>query len=81
MNADHHHGDAQDYHHPAVIDVSPDASVNIVELFKLSVLLILLSGVVSRVPRLRRIRGRCIFNTKQFSLYYLLRPPLRAPPG
>ena len=77
---DTHHQDDNQNHHPADIKVSPDSVVKKTQFFNPIVLLFLIAGVILCVPRLQRIRSRYIIKTKLDSLYYLLYPPLRAPP-
>lgn len=74
----HHQGNIQDHH---FTEISPDGVVKKVGLFKLFVLLFVIASIIMRVSRLQGVRRRYIFKTKLDSLYYLLQPPLRAPPA
>jgi hypothetical protein len=74
----HHHDDFQD-HHQADIKVSPDSVVKKIESFSPYILLILFVNFFLGLPQLRFIFRQYI-QTKLTSTYYLLSPPLRAPP-
>ncbi len=78
---DAHHLDNVPNHHFTDIKIFLDGVVKKVGLFNIFVLLFVIASIIiMRVSRLRCIRRRYIFKTKLDSLYYLLQPPLRAPP-
>ena len=74
----HHQDDFQD-HHLTDIKVTPDSVVKKVESFNPYLLLFLFIGFFLGIPKLRSIFGQHI-QAKLTSTYYLLSPPLRAPP-
>ena len=74
----YHQDDFQD-HHLADIKVSPDSAVKKVETFTPFMVLLLFISLFLAIPPLRSIFTRQL-QTKLSSTYYLLSPPLRAPP-
>lgn len=76
----HHQDDFQD-HHPAEIDISSSGFVKKVELVNPFVLLFFIISIILCVPRLRRIHKKHTSKTERPLSYYLLLPPLRAPPA
>lgn len=74
----HHQDDFQD-HHLADYKVSPDSVVKKIESFTPFILLFLFVSLFLGIPQLRTIFRQHI-QTKLTSNYYLLSPPLRAPP-
>jgi len=75
-----HETHPQHDHHAAAIDISADSYVKKVELFKLFVLLFLITSIIWCVPRLLCFHRQYLLKVKPIPLYYLLHPPLRAPP-
>lgn len=75
----HHQDDFQDHHHQAEIKVSPDSVVKKIESFNSYILLFLFVSFFFGIPKLRSVFRQNI-HTKLTSTYYLLSPPLRAPP-
>lgn len=75
---DTHH---QNAHHATAIDVDANSYVKKVEQFKLFVLLFLIAGITLCIPQLLCIHRRYTLKANLAPLYYLLHPPLRAPPG
>jgi len=76
----HHHG-AQDDHHPAAIDISQDYLVKKTSLLDPLVLIIFFIGLFLFIPRLRHISSQWRYKPPNVNpCYYLLQPPLRAPP-
>lgn len=76
----HHQDDFLDHQYHAEVDVSTDSFVKKVGLSNLSVLLFFIIGFILLTPRLQSISRRYILKIKPISFYYLLLPPLRAPP-
>ena len=74
----HHNDDFQD-HHQADIKVSPDSVVKKIESFNPYILLFLFVSFFFSFPKIRSIFRKNI-QSKLTSTYYLLSPPLRAPP-
>lgn len=74
----HHQDDFQD-HHLTDYKVSPDSVVKKIESFTPFILLFLFVSLFLGIPQLRIIFRQHI-QTKLTSTYYLLSPPLRAPP-
>lgn len=78
---DTHHEVAQDEHHPAAINISQDYLVKKTSLLDPLALMIFFIGLFLFVPRLRRISSQWRYKSPAFNpCYYLLQPPLRAPP-
>ena len=78
---DTHHHRAQDDHHPAAIDISQDYLVKKTSLLDSLVLIVLFIGLFLFIPRLRRISSQWRYKPPNvIPCYYLLQPPLRAPP-
>lgn len=75
---DTHH---QDDHHATAIDLSTDSYVKKAEMPQLFLLLFFIASIVLCAPRLLCIHRRYLHKIKSVSLYYLLHPPLRAPPA
>lgn len=73
-----HQDDFQD-HHLADIKVSPDSAVKKVKTFTPFIVLFLFLSLFLAVPPLRSVFRKHL-QTKLTSIYYLLSPPLRAPP-
>ncbi len=77
----HLHDGMQDDHHPAVIDISQDYLVKKASLLDPLALIIFFIGLFLFVPRLRRISSQWRYKSPTVNpCYYLLHPPLRAPP-
>ncbi len=76
----HHQDDAQDHHHPAEIDVSATSIVKKAGLLNPFVFLFFIISIILCVPQLHRIHRNYNSRTERFPGYYLLHPPLRAPP-
>jgi len=76
----HHQHDIQSDRHADEINVSPDSFVKKSELSTPFILLFLVVSMLIYVPVLRSGRVRNTLDTRAKSLYYLLNPPLRAPP-
>jgi len=74
----HHQDDFQD-HHLTDIKVGPDSVVKKIESFTPFILIFLFVSLFLGIPQLRNIFRQHI-QTKLTSTYYLLSPPLRAPP-
>ena len=74
----HHQDDFQD-HHLTDYKVSPDSVVKKIESFTPFILFFLFVTLFLGIPQLRSIFRQHI-QTKLSSTYYLLSPPLRAPP-
>lgn len=78
---DTHHHETQDDHHPAAIDVSQDYLVKKTSLLSHLALFVFFIGIFLCVPRLRYVFSRWRYKPPSVnSYYYLLQPPLRAPP-
>ena len=78
---DDHHHETQDNHHPAAIDVSQDYLVKKSSLLNPLALIVFIIGLFLCVPRLRCIFSRWRYKPPIVNFdYYLLQPPLRAPP-
>lgn len=71
-----HHGD----HHSAAIDVTPDNLVKKTNSLNPLVLILLFLGLVLYKPLLICLPRQRLYQTLFTSCYYLLHPPLRAPP-
>ena len=71
-----HHGD----HHSAAIDVTPDNLVKKTSSLNPLVLILLFLGLILYKPRLICLPWQRSYLTLFTSCYYLLHPPLRAPP-
>ena len=77
----HHHEGAQDDHHPAAIDISQDYLVKKTSLLDPLALIIFFIGLFLLTPQLRRIGSQWRYKPPTINpCYYLLQPPLRAPP-
>jgi hypothetical protein len=77
----HHYDVAQDNHHPAEIDISQDYLAKKTNLVVTLALITFFIGLFLYVPRLRRIKNQWCYKTPTVNhCYYLLQPPLRAPP-
>ena len=77
--SDTHHQDSSPNHHLDEIEI------NLAEVIKKSqwsnlLMLLFIAGFFLRSPIFQCIRRRFTFESKLDSLYYLLHPPLRAPP-
>jgi hypothetical protein len=77
----HHHDGAQDGHHHVAIDISQDYLVKKTSLSDPLALIIIFIGLFLFIPRLRRISSQWRYQPPTVNpCYYLLQPPLRAPP-
>lgn len=76
---DTHHQDGFQDHHLTDYKVSPDSVVKKIESFTPFILLFLFVSLFLGIPQLRSTFRQHI-QTKLTSSYYLLSPPLRAPP-
>ena len=77
----HYHEGMQDDHHPAVIDISQDYLVKKTSLSDPLALIIFFIGIFLFAPRLRRISSLWRYKAPTVTPgYYLIHPPLRAPP-
>jgi len=77
----HHHGGVQDGHHHAAIDISQDYLIKKTNLLNTLLLIVFFIGIFLYVPRLRYTCERWRYNTPAINpCYYLVQPPLRAPP-
>jgi len=75
------HDGAQDDHHPAAIDISQDYLVKKTSLSDPLALIIFFIGLFLFTPHLRRINSQWRYKPPTINpCYYLLHPPLRAPP-
>jgi len=76
-----HHDGLNNDHHPAAIDVSSDNLITKSNLLNPLVLILLFAGLFLALPRLvcrlRHSSYKILFTLR----YYLLHPPLRAPPA
>ncbi len=75
-----HHGEHQDNHSAVAIDISIDQlakKANLLDLLAIALLFIVLFLIT---PRLRRVSKQKLCKVPVSSCYYLLQPPLRAPP-
>lgn len=73
------HDSTYETHHQTDYKVSPDSAVKKVETFTPFILFFLFVSLFLAIPPLRSIFSQHI-QTKLTSTYYLLSPPLRAPP-
>ena len=77
----HHYGGAQNDHHPVAIDISQDYLVKKTSMLDPLALMIFFIGFFLFIPRLRRICSQWRYKPPTINpCYYLLHPPLRAPP-
>lgn len=77
--ATHNHSDFQD-NHDSEIKVSPESVVKKIDSFNTYLFLFLFVSLFLGVPPALRTIFRQYIQTKLTSTYYLLSPPLRAPP-
>ncbi len=76
----HHQDNVQGHYHPAEIGISSIGFVKKAGLLNSFVLLFFIISIFLCVPRLRRIHRKRYSKTERPLRYYLLQPPLRAPP-
>ncbi len=77
----HHHGGVQEDHHHAAIDIGQDYLVKKTSLLNHLALIVFFIGLLLTMPRLRCICSHWRYKPPIFNpCYYLLQPPLRAPP-
>jgi hypothetical protein len=76
-----HQDDFQAHQHPAEIDVSSSSFVKKVEWLTPVVLLFFLISIILCAPQLCRFHRRHNSKKERPPNYYLLHPPLRAPPS
>lgn len=76
----HHQDDFLDHQYHAEVDVSTDSFVKKVGLTDLLVLLFFIIGFILFAPHIQNVSKRYIQKIKPATLYYLIQPPLRAPP-
>jgi hypothetical protein len=77
----HHQDDFLDHHNNTDIDISSSEFLKISKLLNLFIFLIFVASFILSVPLLQRICKKHISETNQAVRYYLLQPPLRAPPA
>ena len=75
-----HHGEHQDTHSAVAIDVSVDKLPNKINSLSSLALALLFTVLFLTIPRLRRVPRQKIYKIPFACCYYLLQPPLRAPP-
>ncbi len=75
-----HHGEHQSDHSAVAIDVNTDKLVKKTSLLGPLGIVLLFVILFLANPRLRRLRRQWSGRTSFTSCYYLLQPPLRAPP-
>ncbi len=75
-----HHDGHQDNHSAVAVDVSTDKLLMRTNLLNSLVLIIFFMMLFQITPRLRNVSRWTLCNIPITSCYYLLRPPLRAPP-
>lgn len=80
IHDDHHQDDFLDHHNNSNIDISFSEFLKISKLFNSFVFLIFAISLFLSVPLLRQIQKKHISYAKCSVRYYLLQPPLRAPP-
>jgi len=76
----HHHDNHQDEHSTVTVDVSADKIWKKANLLDSLLLIFLFIGVLLTIPRLTRVFRQTFYKIPITSCYYLLQPPLRAPP-
>ena len=76
----HHHDGAQHGHHTAAIDISQDYLAKKTSSSDPLALMIFFIGFFLLIPRLRRISSQWYYKPPSVTPFYLLQPPLRAPP-
>jgi hypothetical protein len=76
----HHQDDFPNHHNNTDIDISSSEFLKISKLLNLFIFLIFVVSFILSVPLLQRICKKHISETNHAVRYYLLQPPLRAPP-
>jgi len=79
FNLTHHDGFHIDHHH-TVVDVSSDYLIKKSNLSNPLVLIVLFIGLFMVIPSLAYMVRQRFYNILITSCYYILQPPLRAPP-
>lgn len=77
---DTRHQDDIQHHHVAEIDISASSFMTKTDLLNPFMLLMLTVCIFLGAPQIRRIYRKDVAKTKRPPRYYLLHPPLRAPP-
>ncbi|RDH84043.1 MAG: hypothetical protein DIZ80_07875 [endosymbiont of Galathealinum brachiosum] len=76
----HHQVTTQDHHHPVEIDVSSSTFVKKMGLLNPFILLFFIISILICVTHTCRILRKHDSNAERPANYYLIQPPLRAPP-